>query len=87
VRLVAGRTGIAPADAERRVDEVVARARENIRRARASAVLIGFMAGAAALIGAAVAWFAAAAGGRHRDDEAAGPFMIWAFPGTRLTQP
>jgi hypothetical protein len=86
-RVVAGRTGLAPADAERRVDEVVARARENIRRARASVVLIGFMAGAAALIGAAIAWFAAAAGGRHRDAEVAAPFMTWAFPRTRLTQP
>jgi hypothetical protein len=85
VRLVAGRTGLAPADAERRVDEVVARARDNIRRARRSAVLLGFMAGAAALLGAAAAWFAAATGGRHRDGEAAAPSMMWTFPGQRLT--
>lgn len=86
VRLVAGRTGLAPPDAERRVDDVVARARDNIRRARRSAVLLGFMAGAAALIGAAAAWFAAAAGGRHRDGAAAPPLM-WTLRGPRLTQP
>ena len=86
VRLVAGRTGLAPADAERRVDEVIARARQNIRRARATAVLIGFMAGTAALVGAAVAWFAAAAGGRHRDGAAA-PSMLWTFSGPRRRQP
>ena len=51
----------------RRVDDVIARAKENMSRARRSAVLLSFMAGAAALIGAAAAWFAACAGGRHRD--------------------
>jgi len=86
VRLVAARTGLAPADAERRVDEVVARARDNIRRARRSAVILGFMAGAAALLGAAAAWFAAGMGGRHRDGAIA-PSMLWSFSGPRLTRP
>jgi hypothetical protein len=86
VRLVAGRTGLAPPEAERRVDDVVARARDNIRRARRSAVLLGFMVGAAALIGAAAAWFAACAGGRHRDG-AISPSMMWTLRGPRLTQP
>jgi hypothetical protein len=86
VRLVAGRTGLAPPDAERRVDEVVARARDNIRRARRSAVILAFMAGAAALLGAAAAWFAAAEGGRQRDSTAA-PSMMWTYRGPRVTQP
>jgi hypothetical protein len=47
VRL-ASRTGLSPADAEKRVDDVVARARDNISRARKSAVFLAFMAGAAA---------------------------------------
>ena len=66
-RLVATDTGIAPADAERRVEEVSARAKEDIHRARASGVILAFMAGAAALLGAATAWMAARTGGHHRD--------------------
>jgi hypothetical protein len=76
VRLVATRTGLAPADAERRVDDVVARAKENIDRARRSGVILAFMAGAAALLGAAAAWFAACAGGQHRDGRVA-PHVLW----------
>ena len=70
VRLTATATGLAQPDAERRVDEVAARAKENISRARRSAVVIAFTAGAAALLGAASSWFAACAGGRIRDGEA-----------------
>jgi predicted transcriptional regulator len=69
VRLTAANTGLAQPDAERRVDEVAARAKENISRARKSAVILAFTAGAAALLGAAAAWFAACAGGRIRDGE------------------
>jgi hypothetical protein len=42
-------------------------ARDDIRKARRAAVILAFMAGAAALLGAAVAWLASCAGGRHRD--------------------
>ena len=86
VRLVASRTGLAPPDAERRVDDVVARARENIARARRSAVILGFMAGAAALLGAAAAWFAAGLGGRHRDGAVA-PSPLWTWRGPVATRP
>lgn len=67
VRLVGQTTGLAPPDAERRVDTVIASARDNIARARRSTVVLAFMAGAAAMVGAAMAWLAACAGGRHRD--------------------
>ena len=67
VRLVAAQTGLAQPDAERRVDEVVARAKDDIARARRSAVVIAFAAAAAALLGAVVCWSAACAGGRVRD--------------------
>jgi hypothetical protein len=63
VRLVVANTGLAQPDAERRVGEVAARAKENISRARRSAVILAFTAGAAALLGAVVCWFAACAGG------------------------
>jgi hypothetical protein len=69
VRLVTARTGLAQPEAERRVNEVIARAKDDISRARKTGVILAFMAGAAALLGAAVAWFAACAGGRDRDGE------------------
>jgi hypothetical protein len=53
---------LAPPDAERRVDTAIANAKDNIARARRSTVIIAFMAGAPALLGAAAAWFAAGAG-------------------------
>jgi hypothetical protein len=71
-RLVAARTGLAPPEAERRVDAAIASAKENIARARRSTVIIAFMAGAAAILGAAAAWFAAVAGGEQRDERAPG---------------
>jgi hypothetical protein len=67
VRLTSARTGLAPAEADRRVNDVASRARDDINRARRTAVLIAFGAGVAALLGAAVAWAAACAGGRDRD--------------------
>jgi hypothetical protein len=69
VRLVAARTGLAAPEAERRVDTVVAQTREKANRARRSAVITAFMAAASLALGLAVAWFAACAGGRHRDGE------------------
>jgi hypothetical protein len=81
VRLTAAITGLALPDAERRVDQVAARAKENISRARRSAVVLAFMTGAAALLGAAASWFAACAGGRVRDGEAPPHALLdWAKP-------
>jgi hypothetical protein len=84
VRMVSGTTGLAPAEAEKRVAEVAASARDNIRRARQSSVILAFMAGASALAGAAVAWFAAGFGGRHRDSPNL-PGMQWGWMGPRTT--
>jgi hypothetical protein len=77
IRLVSARTGLAEPDATRRVDAAIASARDNINRARRSAVLLAFMAGAAALLGAAAAWFAACAGGRHRDGAPVPAWLVW----------
>jgi len=86
VRLVAATTGLAPADADRRVTEVAGQAKTDIDRARHTALLLGFMAGAAALVGAAAAWFAACAGGRHRDGREAVPaYLDWGRPSVRRT--
>ena len=75
-RLASADTGLAAADAERRVDEVAARAKQDISRARSSAVILAFMAGAAALLGAIAAWTAAITGGRYRDGREAIP-TLW----------
>jgi hypothetical protein len=78
VRLVAAMTGLAPTDAERRVNDVIAQTKENISRARRSAVIFGFMVGASALLGAVAAWFAACVGGRARDGrEELHPLWDW----------
>jgi hypothetical protein len=69
-RLVATTTGIAPADAERRVNDAIIGATTAVQRARRSAVILGFATAVALLLGAAVAWYAAGVGGRHRDDVA-----------------
>ena len=82
VRLVSGYTGLAQADAERRVDETVVRATTAVRKARRTAVILAFSTATALLLGAAVAWFAAGAGGRHRDDVA--PSLVWRWPPTPL---
>lgn len=61
---------MAQPEAERRVDAAIASVKENIARARRSTVILAFMAGAAAILGAAAAWFAAVAGGEQRDERA-----------------
>jgi hypothetical protein len=84
VRLVAARTGLGQADADRRVAEVSAQARRAARRARASSVIIGFMTAASLAAGAAAAWFAAGIGGRHRD-RAISPPLRWSWRRTAVT--
>jgi hypothetical protein len=81
VGLTSAETGLAGPDAARRVDTVIAQAHDNLRKARRAAVILAFMAGAAALLGAAVAWLASCAGGRHRDGTA--PSMTWGWLGPR----
>jgi hypothetical protein len=74
VRLVETRTGIPHADAEARTNQVIAQASDAIAKARHGAVILAFMIGAALMLGAAVAWLAAASGGEHRDGAVAHHF-------------
>jgi hypothetical protein len=83
VRLTASHTGLAPQDAENRVNTVIAQAADDIRKARRASVILAFMTGAASLLGAAIAWFAACAGGHQRDSQSA-PSMSWGWLGPRL---
>ncbi|MFO1110369.1 MAG: hypothetical protein U1E61_14370 [Bradyrhizobium sp.] len=74
-QVVAARTGLPQADAQQRVQQAVAEARdleiktrEAADKARKSGVLTGFIAAASLLISMVAAILAAAAGGRHRDE-------------------
>jgi hypothetical protein len=75
-RVVAGATGLAAPDAERRVIQVLTEARNAASRARRTAVILGFAAAAALAAAAAAAWFAAGEGGKHRDAEFAPPLRF-----------
>ena len=75
VRLVANQTAIAQPDAEHRVDEAIAAATLAVKRARQSAVILGFSIAVSLLLGAAVAWYASLLGGQHRDQVA--PPLRW----------
>ena len=75
-KLIASDTGTPAPDAERRVDEVAARVKQDISRARSSAVILAFMAGAAALLGAIAAWAAAMTAGRYRDGREPIPYLF-----------
>ena len=70
VHLVQARTGLTQPDAEQRVDQVIAQAKEAIAKARHGTVILAFMTSCSLLLGLAVAWIAAAAGGQHRDGPA-----------------
>lgn len=74
-QLVAANTGLDPTEAQARVDEVTAEldavraeALAAAEEARVVGVVFGFIAAATLLIGAIAAFFAATAGGHHRDE-------------------
>lgn len=65
--LVAARTGISQADAEQRVDTLIARSKETVDRARKASAQAAFATALSMLIGAFIACAAAALGGQRRD--------------------
>lgn len=75
IQLVSGVTGLTGADAERRVDNVIANAKTAIARSRRSAIIAAFSIAASLLLGAVVAWFGALEGGRHRDGRATSDWL------------
>ena len=76
IQQVAGTTGLAAADAERRVDNVIANAKTAIARSRRSTIILAFSVATAILLGAIAAWAAACAGGRHRDGAPLPEWMV-----------
>lgn len=67
VQVVSAQTGLSLPEADARVSMVVNRTRDSLARARTVAVLGAFMAAASLLLGAAVAWLAAASAGSDRE--------------------
>jgi hypothetical protein len=67
IQQVSAITGLAPPEAERRVDNVIASAKTAIARSRRSTIIFAFSLATALLLGSVAAWAAACAGGRHRD--------------------
>ncbi|MGE4063417.1 MAG: hypothetical protein AB7E79_08615 [Rhodospirillaceae bacterium] len=65
--LISRRTGISEAEAQKRIDTALAKAKEAADAARKIGLIVGFLTAAALLVGAAAAAWAAALGGRHRD--------------------
>jgi hypothetical protein len=68
-QLVAARTGLSQADAEKRVDGVIAKARADADAARKAGAYLSIFTALSMLIGAFIAAAAAALGGRHRDED------------------
>jgi hypothetical protein len=83
VQLVAATTGLAGADAERRVDSVISESKRAISHARASSIILAFSVATALLLGAVAAWSGAEAGGRHRDGM---PLSDWMLHSNRLVR-
>lgn len=67
-QLIAARTGIDQATAERRVTETIDKAKRAADTARKAAVVLGFLLAASMLVAGAAAWWGASVGGRHRDE-------------------
>ena len=67
-RIVAERTGLPQAEAEKRVDQAYADAKEALETARKATVLSALGTVTALLVGLLAAWYAAQRGGHHRDN-------------------
>ena len=68
LREISTRTGLSEADAQKRIDDSVAQLKAQANTARKYGILLAFLTTASLLIGAVAAWWAATAGGRHRND-------------------
>jgi hypothetical protein len=66
-QLVSSRTGLSQADAEKRVNDVIAQAKSDLDKARSAAAKLALWLAAAMLVGAFVASLAAIEGGQLRD--------------------
>ena len=67
-REISSRTGLAEADAQKRVDDTLATLKAQAETARKLGVLLAFLTAASLLVSGVAAWWAATAGGKHRDE-------------------
>jgi hypothetical protein len=67
-REITSRTGLAEADAQKRVDDSIATLKAQAETARKTGVLLAFLTAASLLVSGVAAWWAATAGGKHRDE-------------------
>jgi hypothetical protein len=72
--IVSVRAGVSGPEADDRVNHIIAESKDELHRARSAAVMEAFLVAAALLVGAAVAWFSAAEGGRDRE---LGRLPVW----------
>jgi hypothetical protein len=63
---VVANSGLAPADAQRRVETVIAAMKSEADMVRKLGILLAFLTAASLLIGAVAAWWSAVAGAKHR---------------------
>jgi hypothetical protein len=68
VREISSRTGLAEADARKRLDDTMATLKSQAETARRYGVLFAFLTAASLLVSGLAAWWAATAGGKHRDE-------------------
>jgi hypothetical protein len=68
-QLVAARTGLSQANAEKRVDEMIAKEKADADAARKAGAYMSIFTAVSMLIGAFITAAAAALGGRHRDED------------------
>ena len=75
-RVVAARTGLSQADADKRVDALSEQMKSSADKLRAATetarkagILLAFLTAATMVLGAAAAWWGAGMGGRHRDEK------------------
>lgn len=68
VQQIATRSGLSPADSEKRLNETLTTLRAQAESARKYGIIIAFLTATSLLISAAAAWWAAISGGKHRDD-------------------
>ncbi len=76
--MVSQRTGMTTADAEKRVDQTFAEARQAADKARKATVVAALVTATGLMLGLAAAWYAAQRGGNHRDQNLPARFT-WAF--------
>ena len=77
--IVAQRTGLPQADADKRVNDVFAQASQTAKdaadKARKAAIVTGFVTAASLIVALGAAWWAAQRGGHHRDNSVPARFV------------